>query len=295
MIEYVLILLLIAIFLLIFVFEATTREQEKQHKEKEEEKKQEQEKQRQERQRKEEEKIKEAFEEIDRLGGTQYIKHELKTKKPQLIAIEHNITRKSLREYCQKNGTSLNQVQKELEQERQSEETRGHNQARMDTCIKCGRNISSFTKTCPYCGYNKYNLPKKCPNCGNHNPNDSIYCWECGTQLFKTKTDTIKTQPPKYEKTITCPNCKKIIRKENYTYEKYNRCPQCGYNFITKKVHDAQKERKKQERQKNIRYVHPKEVYSPYNDVNISAEEFNRRQKKLRERALENRRGYGRH
>ena len=120
------------------------------------------------------------------------------------------------------------------EQERQSKETRNHDvQARMDTCLKCGKKISQFTKTCPYCGYNNRTSPKKCPNSGHHNPYDSIYCEECGTKLVKTTTDTIKTQAPKYEKTITCPNCKKNFRKESYTYEKYNRCPHCQYDFKT--------------------------------------------------------------
>ena len=120
------------------------------------------------------------------------------------------------------------------EQERQSKETRNHDvQARMDTCLKCGKKISQFTKTCPYCGYNNRTSPKKCPKCGNHNPYDSIYCEECGTKLVKSTTDTIKTQTPKYEKTITCPNCKKTFRKDTFTYEKYNRCPHCQYNFKT--------------------------------------------------------------
>ena len=73
----------------------------------------------------------------------------------------------------------------------------------------------------------------ECPKCGNYYPDDTIYCWECGTKLVKTTTDTIKTQIPKYEKTITCPNCEKTFQKESSTYEKYNMCPHCLYNFIT--------------------------------------------------------------
>ena len=103
MIEYVFILVLMAIFLLIFVFDATKREQERKKQE-------------------EERKKQEAYEKIDQLGGTQYIKQQLKAKSDFKIAQEHNITRRNLNEYCQKHGTSITQLQNDIEQERQIQE-----------------------------------------------------------------------------------------------------------------------------------------------------------------------------
>ncbi len=95
MIEYI-ILLLMAIFLLIFVFVLLKREQERQEQER---------------------KIQEACERIDSLGGTTYIKQQLKTKSAGKIAEKHNLTLESLNRYCQEQGTSINQLKKEIQKE----------------------------------------------------------------------------------------------------------------------------------------------------------------------------------
>ena len=88
------------------------QEQEKQHRKRLERKKQEE----------QERKKQEAYEKIDQLGGTQYIKQQLKAKSDFKIAQEHNITRRNLNEYCQKHGTSITQLQNDIEQERQIQE-----------------------------------------------------------------------------------------------------------------------------------------------------------------------------
>ena len=95
MIEYI-ILLLMAIFLIIFVFVLLKREQERQEQER---------------------KIQEACERIDSLGGTTYIKQQLKTKSAGKIAEKHNLTLESLNRYCQEQGTSINQLKKEIQKE----------------------------------------------------------------------------------------------------------------------------------------------------------------------------------
>ena len=76
----------------------------------------EQERQRQ--QQEHERKIQEAYKKIDTLGGTEHIKQQLKTKSAEEIAQIVNITTENLNQYCQKHGTSINQLQKEIEQER---------------------------------------------------------------------------------------------------------------------------------------------------------------------------------
>ena len=77
----------------------------------------EKERQEQERQRLEKErKIQEAYETIDKLGGVEYIKQQLKTKSSHKIAEKYNITTENLNQYCQKHGTNITQLQKEIEQ-----------------------------------------------------------------------------------------------------------------------------------------------------------------------------------
>ena len=70
----------------------------------------------------EQEKIQEAYETIDKLGGVEYIKQQLKTKSSHKIAEKYNITTENLNQYCQKHGTNITQLQKEIEQERQRKE-----------------------------------------------------------------------------------------------------------------------------------------------------------------------------
>ena len=91
MIEYVLILLLIAIFLLIFVFETREMKEKKQETE-----------------------IQEAYERIDSLGGTTYIKQQLKTKSAGKIAEKHNLTLESLNKYCQEHDTTIDKLLNEI-------------------------------------------------------------------------------------------------------------------------------------------------------------------------------------
>ena len=111
MIEYVLILLLIAIFLLIYALNTTGRQ--------------------------------EKLEKIDRLGGTNYIKQQLKTESADKIAEKHNLTLVSLDKYCQEHDTTINKLLKEIyrdnakERERQRlEKEKQQEQERQDRYMK---------------------------------------------------------------------------------------------------------------------------------------------------------------
>ena len=92
MIEYVLILLLIAIFLLIYALNTTGRQ--------------------------------EKLEKIDRLGGTNYIKQQLKTESADKIAEKHNLTLVSLDKYCQEHDTTINKLLKEIYRDNAKERER---------------------------------------------------------------------------------------------------------------------------------------------------------------------------
>ena len=100
--------------------ERLRKEQERQIQQQEQERqrriKQQQE---QERQRREKErKIQEAYKRIDRLGGIEHIKQQLKTKNEEEIAQEYNINTENLNQYCQKQGTSINLLKNEIEKEK---------------------------------------------------------------------------------------------------------------------------------------------------------------------------------
>ena len=77
-----------------------------------------------------------------------------------------------------------------------------------------------------------------CPECGAKIEDDSKFCTKCGTDMAKFKPTELSEVS---EDILKCPNCEKIFARDSYIYTKYDKCPNCNYNFETKTIEEDHK------------------------------------------------------